>query len=269
MSSADMRADGSEVRRSASSLAGTVALVTGASSGIGAATALALAAEGAAIGLVPRRKDRLDEVAEQIVGAGGRAVPVAADITKRQHAFAAVQRVVEHFGRLDTLVNNAGVMLLGPVADAPEGEWERMIAVNQFGALYMTQATKPHLVKAAASEPRRVADIVNISSTAGRVARPGSAVYSMTKTGVVAFSESLRQELQSRRVRVSVVEPGNVDTELASHTRKELRKEVEAQIGAIERMLPEDIARTICFVVTSPRRVAINEILVRAADQTW
>lgn len=252
-----------------SSLDGTVALVTGASSGIGAATALALAAEGAAIGLVARRKDRLDRVAEQIVHAGGRALPVAADITDRQHAFAAAQRVVQHFGRLDTLVNNAGVMLLGPVADAPEGEWERMIAVNQLGMLYLTQATTSHLVEAAASEPRGVADIVNISSTAGRAARAGSAVYSMTKTGVVAFSESLRQELQPRRVRVSVVEPGGVDTELASHTREELREEVEAQVGAIERMVPEDIARTICFIVTSPRRVAVNEIMVRAADQTW
>lgn len=250
-------------------LDGTVALVTGASSGIGAATALGLAAEGAAIGLVARRKDRLDRVAKQIVDTGGRALPVVADVADRQQAFAAVQRVVQYFGRLDTLVNNAGVMLLGPVADAPEGEWERMVDVNQLGPLYMTQAAQLHLMKAAASEPRRVADIVNVSSTAGRVARPGAAVYNMTKTGVVAFSEALRQEMQPQRVRVSVVEPGNVETELATHTREGLREGVERQISAIERMLPEDIARTIAFIVTSPRRVAVNEILIRAADQTW
>lgn len=250
-------------------LDGTVALVTGASSGIGTATALALAEEGAAIGLVARRQDRLSQVARQIIDRGGRALCIETDVTDRRQAFAAVDRVVSHFGRLDTVVNNAGVMLLGPVADAPEGEWERMIEVNQLGLLYVTQAAQPHLVKAAAQKPRHVSDIVNVSSTAGRVARPGAAVYNLTKTGVVAFSEALRQEMQPQRVRVSVVEPGNVDTELAGHTREELRESVEAQIGAIERMVPEDVARTICFIVTSPRRVAVNEILIRAADQTW
>ncbi|WP_408899746.1 SDR family NAD(P)-dependent oxidoreductase (plasmid) [Nocardioides sp. R1-1] len=252
-----------------SALEGTVALVTGASSGIGAATALALAAQGAAVALVARRSDRLQQVAEQIIGRGGRALCVEADVADRSEAFAAVDSVVSHFSRLDTVVNNAGVMLLGPVADAPEGEWERMVAVNQLGCLYVTQRAQPHLVRAAASEPRHVSDIVNISSTAGRVARPGSAVYSMTKAAVVALSESLRQEMQPLRVRVSVVEPGNVATELVHHTREELREGLEAQVGGIERMAPEDIARTICFVVTSPRRVAVNEVLVRAADQTW
>lgn len=252
-----------------SPLAGTVALVTGASSGIGAATALALAELGAAVGLVARRLDRLNQVDEQITERGGRALCVEADVADRNQAFAAVDRIVLHFGRLDTVVNNAGVMLLGPVADAPEGEWERMIAVNQLGVLHVTRRAQPHLVKAAQSGPRHVSDIVNVSSTAGRVARPGSAVYSMTKTGVIAFSEALRQEMQPQRVRVSVVEPGTVDTELASHTREELREDVEAQIGAIERMAPEDIARAICFIVASPRRVAVNEILIRAGDQTW
>ena len=250
-------------------LDGTVALVTGASSGIGAATAVALAERGAAVGLVARRRDRLEEVAQRIRDIGGQALSVEADVTDRRRASDAVGEVVAEFGRLDTVVNNAGLMLVGPVADAPEGEWERMVAVNQLGLMYVTHAAQPYLLKAADTEPRRVADIVNISSTAGRVARPGTAVYSMTKTGVVAFSEALRQEMQPRRVRVSVVEPGNVDTELATHTRAELRPGVEDQVRRIERLIPEDIARTVVFIVTSPRRVAVNEILVRAADQTW
>jgi NADP-dependent 3-hydroxy acid dehydrogenase YdfG len=250
-------------------LDGTVALVTGASSGIGAATAVALARHGAAVALVARRRDRLDAVAEQVTAAGGRALRVEADVAERAQAFSAVEQAVDHFGRLDTVVNNAGVMYVGPVADAPAGEWERMLGVNQLGLLYVTQAAQPHLAKAAGSDPRRVADIVNISSTAGRVARPGTAVYAMTKTGVVAFSEALRQELQPLRVRVGVVEPGNVDTELASHTREELRGAVESQIEQIERLVPADIARAVLFIVASPRRVAVNELLVRAGDQTW
>lgn len=250
-------------------LEGTVALVTGASSGIGLATAVALAEAGAAVALVARRQDRLEQVATQILARGGDAISIEADVTFKEQASAAVNRVVSHFGRLDIVVNNAGVMLVGPVAAAPDGEWESMIEVNQLGLLYVTQAAQPHLVEAAASGPRHVSDIVNVSSTAGRVWRPGSAVYSMTKAGVVAFSEALRQELQPHRVRVSVVEPGTVMTELASHTRDELREGVEAQIGAIERMQPEDIARAICFIVTSPSRVAVNEILVRATDQPW
>lgn len=251
------------------SLLGTVALVTGASSGIGAAAALALADEGAAVGLVARRRDRLEQLAANIASRGGDALCIEADVSDRGAAFAAVDSVVRHFGRLDTVVNNAGVMLLGPVADAPEGEWERMVEVNQLGLLYVTQRAQPHLTRSAQSEPRYVSDIVNVSSTAGRVASPGAAVYNMTKTGVVAFSEALRREMQPHRVRVSVVEPGNVDTELLSHTRTQLREDLEAQVTAIERMVPDDIARTICFIVTSPRRVAVNEILIRAADQAW
>ncbi|NUP47867.1 MAG: SDR family NAD(P)-dependent oxidoreductase [Catenulispora sp.] len=250
-------------------LDGTVALVTGASGGIGAATAVALAERGASVGLVARGGDRLEEVARRVRSIGGRALRVQADVTVRRQAAGAVERVVAEFGRLDTVVNNAGVMLVGPVADAPEGEWERMVAVNQLGLMYVTQAAQAHLVKAAGAEPRRVADIVNISSTAGRVSRPGTAVYSMTKTGVVAFSEALRQEMQPQRVRVSVVEPGNVETELATHTRPEARDGAQTQIRRIERLTPQDVARTVVFIVTCPRRVAVNEVLVRAADQTW
>ncbi|MGW1801487.1 SDR family NAD(P)-dependent oxidoreductase [Streptomyces sp. NPDC001984] len=250
-------------------LDGTVALVTGASSGIGAATAVALAQQGAAVALVARRRDRLEAVARQVLDLRPPTLCVEADVTDRGQAARAVEKTVARFGRLDTVVNNAGVMLVGPVEDAPPGEWERMVAVNQLGLLYVTQAAQPHLAKTAASDPRHVADVVNISSTAGRVARAGTAVYSMTKAGVAAFSESLRQELQLQRIRVSVVEPGTVDTGHASRTREERRPGVETRIRKTERLAPEDVARSVAFIVSSPRRVAVNEIVVRAADQTW
>ncbi|MCL2533426.1 MAG: SDR family NAD(P)-dependent oxidoreductase [Nocardiaceae bacterium] len=250
-------------------LAGTAALVTGAGTGIGAAIAKTLASQGAAVVLVGRRAANLEDVAEQIRASGGTASAFAADISQRAQAALAVEHAVSEFGRLDIVVNNAGVMLVGPVADAPEGEWERMIDVNLNGTLYITQEAIPHLVKSAAADPRKVADIVNISSTAGRVARPGTAVYNLTKFGINAFSEALRQELQPNRVRVGVIEPGNVATDLASHTRDELRDAVESQVESIERLTPDDIADAVDYMVGRPRRVAVNEILVRAADQTW
>lgn len=253
----------------AKELEGTVALITGASSGIGAATARRLAREGASVALIARREDRLDEVARSIADEGGTARAVVADITTRAGADAAVEQAVAAFGRLDIVVNNAGSMLIGPFANAPEGEWERMVDVNVLGLLYVSKAALPHLIDAASSEPRRTADLVNISSSAGRVARPDTAVYNLTKFGVNGFTEALRQELQATRVRVSVVEPGNVDTELASHTREELRAGVEAQIASIEKLQPEDIADSIAYIVTSKRRVAVNEVFVRAADQSW
>jgi len=250
-------------------LAGTAAMVTGASSGIGEATARALAAKGAAVALVARRRERLDTVAEEIRAGGGRALAVAADITDPMQANEAVRLVVAGLGRIDTLVNNAGLMLVGPVADAPDDEWERMLAVNVHGLLHVTRAALPHLVRAAADAPRRVADIVSVSSTAGRVANAGNAVYSMTKFGVGAFSEALRKELLPQRVRVALVEPGTVDTELGTHVRAGLRDAIDRQIGGMEKLRPEDIADAISYIVTRDRRVAVNEMLVRAGEQTW
>ncbi|WP_235436792.1 SDR family NAD(P)-dependent oxidoreductase [Pseudarthrobacter siccitolerans] len=261
-----VRTEGSIV---AYELEGTVALITGASSGIGAATARRLAREGAQVALVARRRERLEQVAQIIRGEGGTAQVITADITSRAGAESAVEQAVGTYGRLDIVVNNAGAMLIGPFADAPEGEWERMIDVNVLGLLYVSKAALPHLIKAAAEEPRHTSDLVNISSSAGRVARAGAAVYHSTKFGVNGFSEALRQEMQPHRVRVSVIEPGNVDTELASHTREELRPEVQSQISSIERLQPEDVADAIAYVVTRKRRVAVNEVFVRAADQSW
>jgi NADP-dependent 3-hydroxy acid dehydrogenase YdfG len=250
-------------------LTNTVALVTGSSSGIGAATARRLAAEGAAVALVARRRDRLDEVAKTISGDGGTAFALPADVTSQQEAEAAVERTVGELGRLDIVVSNAGVMLLGQALDIPVAEWDQMVALNVQGLLYITHAALPHLVRAARDAPRRVADLVTISSTAGRVARPGSSVYALTKFGATAFSEALRQELLGNRVRVSVVEPGTVDTELTSHLRTEIRQAAQRQTESIEPLRPEDIADAVAYIVTRDRRVAVNEILVRAGEQTW
>jgi NADP-dependent 3-hydroxy acid dehydrogenase YdfG len=242
-----------------------VALVTGASSGIGAATAAALAAQGAAVALAARRKDRLDTLAASIRDQGGTALVLEADVTDQQQAAEAVERTVAELGRLDTLVNNAGVMLLGPAAGAPLQEWQQMVQINVVGLLYCAHASLPHLLDAAASGPRQVADMVNISSVAGRVARSGNAVYSLTKHGVGAFSEGLRQELAGRYVRVSLVEPGATATELASHNRPEVLDAIRNQFG--QRMEADDIADAISYIVTRPRHVAVNEMLIRPTEQ--
>jgi NADP-dependent 3-hydroxy acid dehydrogenase YdfG len=249
------------------SLTGTVALVTGASSGIGAATARALAAQGAAVALAARRKDRLDELAAEIKKAGARALVLQTDVTDAGQATAAVEAAVRELGRLDILVNNAGVMLLGPIEGAPLEEWERMVHLNVLGLLYTTHAALPHLLRAAEDGPRRVADLVNISSVAGRAARRGSGVYNLTKFGVGAFSESLRQEVTGRHVRVSLVEPGAVATELTTHLRPEIREQTEQRFANVERLEADDIADAITYIVTRPRRVAINELLVRPTEQ--
>jgi NADP-dependent 3-hydroxy acid dehydrogenase YdfG len=159
-------------------------------------------------------------------------------------------------------------MLLGPILEAPVEEWERMIEVNLLGLLYVSKAALPHLLEAAEGEPRRVADIVNISSVAGRVARLGSGVYNATKHGVGAFSESLRQEVTGRHVRVSLIEPGAVSTELVSHNRPEVQETLKGRFANMERLEAPDIADAIAYVVTRPRHVAINEVLVRPTEQT-
>jgi NADP-dependent 3-hydroxy acid dehydrogenase YdfG len=246
-------------------LEGTVALVTGASSGIGAAAATGLAAEGAAVALAARRRERLDTVAASIRDQGGTALVLECDITDQQQAAAAVERTASELGRLDTLINNAGVMLLGPAAGAPLAEWQQMVELNVLGLLYCAHAALPHLLRAAGDGPRQVADMVNISSVAGRFARNGNGVYALTKHGVGALSESLRQELAGQYVRVSLVEPGATATELASHNRPEVLEAIRNQFG--QRMEATDIADAITYIVTRPRHIAVNEILIRPTEQ--
>lgn len=249
-------------------LDGTVALVTGASSGIGEATAGALAAQGASLAIAARRRDRLDALAERLSAAGATVHAIEADLTDAEQAQTCVETTVRRFGRLDTLVNNAGLMLLGPALDASLEEWDRMIDINLRGLMHCAHAALPHLLQAAQDSPRRVADMVNVSSVAGRVARATVGAYNATKFGVVAFSEALRQEFTRKHVRVSLVEPGYVATELQSHNRPEIVKALNARAGSREDALQaEDIADAILYVITRPRHVAINEVLVRPTLQ--
>jgi NADP-dependent 3-hydroxy acid dehydrogenase YdfG len=248
-------------------LTDTVALVTGASSGIGEATARELARLGATVVLVARRKHRLDALVGDIARAGGHAFALALDITDRASAEAAVQQTIDRFGRLDILVNNAGVMIIGPVAENAVEDWERMIALNQRALLYMTRAALPHLQAAAAEGARRVADIVNISSYAGRIASPNFAVYNMTKFGVNGFTEALRQELGGGHVRVGVLEPGAVKTELNDNHQGAMRADIDAFFASMEALDAADIADGVVYMVTRPRHAAIGELWIMPTEQ--
>jgi NADP-dependent 3-hydroxy acid dehydrogenase YdfG len=249
-------------------LDGTVALVTGASSGIGDATARRLAEHGASVVVVARRKDRLDTLVAEIEAAGGTASALEADITDPDQADRAVQSAVDRFGRLDILINNAGLMLLGPVVGADVAEWERMIAINQNGLLYVTHAALPHLLAAAQDELRGVADIVNISSIAGRQAWANFGVYNMTKFGVNGFTEALRQEVTKKHVRVGVLEPGAVATELVSHNNEQIQADLASDADRIpEPLEPEDIGDATTYMVTRPRRSSVAELWAMPTSQ--
>lgn len=250
------------------SLLGTVALVTGASSGIGEATARRLSAAGASVALVARRRDRLVALASEIEVAGGSALVVDADIADRDQAVAAVERTIAHFGRLDILVNNAGLMLIGPIVGADVDDWDRMVAINVQGLLYTTHAALPHLLAAAQDSQRQVADIVNVSSIAGKVAWADYGVYNATKFGVNGFTESLRQEVTRRYVRVGVIEPGAVETELLTHIPTEVRAELTDGFDAEHvKLVADDIADGIEYMVTRNRRASISELWVMPTDQ--
>ena len=242
-------------------LTGQVIAITGASSGIGEATALACAQAGAAVSLAARRRDRLDELVARIEGGGGRAIALTADVGDEDEAGAFIRDTREQLGRLDGLVNNAGVMLLGPIEDAPTDEWRTMIHVNVFGVLYCTHAALPFLKEQGSGT------IVNVSSVAGRFARVGSGVYNLTKFGVGAFSESLRQELAPAGVRVVLIEPGATSTELVMHNRPEIQQVIAANFGDIDRLTSEDIASAIVYSLAAPARVSINEVLIRPTAQ--
>jgi clavulanate-9-aldehyde reducatase len=245
-------------------LQGRRALITGASSGIGEATAVAMAAEGAAVALGARRMERLDDLAQRIEREGGRAVAIEADIADEQQAKRLVERAHAELGGLDCLVNNAGVMLLGPLQDADLDEWRTMIEVNCLGLLYCTHYALPLLRDGGGG------DVVNVSSVAGRVAALGSGVYNMTKWGVVGFSESLRQEGAHIGVRVTCVEPGFVETELQGHNQNPMVLErIEKMREATGKVLESgDIANAIVYAVSQPEHVSVNEILVRPSGQT-
>jgi NADP-dependent 3-hydroxy acid dehydrogenase YdfG len=242
-------------------LSNQVVAVTGASSGIGEATALACARAGAAVALGARRAERIEELAGQIESQGGRAVAVPTDVSDEEQARAFLTRAHDELGRLDVLVNNAGVMLLGPIENAPTEEWRRMIEANVFGVLYCTHAALP-LMHAQGS-----GHIVNMSSVAGRVARAGSGVYNLTKHGVGAFSESLRQECVGLGVRVTVIEPGAVATELAGHNRPEVLEQMAKRFAGVTPLSAEDIADAIIYAISRPQNTSVNEVLIRPTGQ--
>lgn len=244
-------------------LDGKVVLITGASSGIGEATALVLAGEGAAVALAARRKDRIDALAERIVTEGGTALAIEADITDEDQCRAMVEKTVAELGGLQILINNAGVMLLGLIQGADTDEWRRMIDVNLLGLLYCTHSALPVMRDGGGGH------IVNVSSVAGRTASMGVAAYNMTKWGVVGFSEALRQEALHVNVRVTCIEPGFVDTELQGHNTNPMvvqaTEKVREEIGEV--LEAGDIAEAIRYAVTAPERVSVNEVLVRPTRQ--
>jgi NADP-dependent 3-hydroxy acid dehydrogenase YdfG len=251
----------------ANPLDGAVALITGASSGIGEATARALAAQGARVSLTARRLERLERLASEIGGGGHTALAIRSDVTEQAQAIDAVERTVDELGRLDILVNNAGQMLLGPIEGAPTEEWERMIDLNLKGLINTTHAALPHLLAGADGSERGCADLINISSVAGRLARSGSAVYNLTKHGVGAFSESFRQEFAARKVRSIVIEPGAVETELTDHIRDGVREQTRERFADIQTLEAADVADAIAYAVTRPWHVSLNEILIRPTEQ--
>jgi len=244
-------------------LSGKAVAITGASSGIGEATALTLARAGASVALGARRKDRIDELAARIEDEGGTAVALEVDVSDEAAARGFVEAAHGRLGRLDTLVNNAGVMLLGPVEQADSEDWRTMVNVNLLGLMYCTHAALPIMLG------QESGDIVNISSVAGRFARAGNAVYAATKFGVGAFSEGLRNEITERGVRVTLIEPGFVDTELQGHNTGEVLETLEAMRENLRDPLrAQDIANGILYAVSQPPHVSINEVLIRPTRQT-
>ena len=241
------------------SLDGKVVLVTGASSGIGQATALALSEAGARVAVGARRADRLQSLAQD---APGEMLALELDVTDRQSVQDAVAATVERFGALDVLVNNAGVMLSGPILGADTAEWTRMVETNLLGSMYAVHAALPHLLRSKGA-------VVQISSTSGRTASAASGVYAATKFGITAFSEALRQEVTAQGVRVIVIEPGFVATELASHiTDPAIQAAAKNMAENMRTLQAEDIAGAVLYALTQPEHVAVNEILIRPTDQT-
>ena len=244
-------------------LTGRAIAITGATSGIGEATAVACARAGASVALAGRRADRLEAVAARIEQEGGRAVALPTDVSVEDEARAFVQHAYEQLGALDALVNNAGVMLLGPVMGADTNQWRQMIDVNCLGLLYCTHAALPVMAEAGRGH------IVNVASVAGRRPHLGSAVYNMTKFGVVGFSEALRQEALHVGVRVSVVEPGFVDTELQGHNEHPMVVDAIEKIRAsMDVLQSEDIADAIVYLLAQPDNVNVSEVMIVPTKQT-
>jgi NADP-dependent 3-hydroxy acid dehydrogenase YdfG len=239
-----------------------VALVTGASSGIGEATALRLSDAGARVILAARRHDRLQTLVERIVARGGRARAVRLDVTKQAEVLAMAEDLRQRRDRLDILVNCAGIMLLSPIAAADPTEWRQMIEINLLGLMQVTQAVLPLMPRDGSGH------VVNIASLAGRIANPNASAYAATKFGVVAFSASLRREVFREKIRVTVIEPGVVVSELQDHiTNEAMKAGLLERMAAVESLQPDDVAAAVLYALTQPARVNVNEILLRPTGQ--
>jgi NADP-dependent 3-hydroxy acid dehydrogenase YdfG len=245
----------------AGKLEGKVALVTGASSGIGEATALALAAEGVRVAVAARRTGRLEALVKRIANSGEEAMEIVTDVGDDAQAHEMVVKTLEKWGRVDILVNSAGVMFPGTVIGADTEEWRRMVNTNLLGLMYATHAVLP-VMKAQGR-----GHIVNISSTGGRTTGANFAVYCATKWGVGAFSEALRQEVCKDNIRVTVIEPGPTATELSERiANPEAKEKVKAWLQSITPLESEDVAASVVYAVTQPERVNVNEILMRPTN---
>ena len=243
-------------------LEGRVALVTGASSGIGDATARALASAGADVAIAARRHDRLDVLARELEKTGTKVLVLAADLLVEEENRRIVAETEAHFGRLDILVNNAGVMLLSPVDDSNPADWRRMFELNMLAPMVSSQAALDGM------RARGGGHIISIASTAGRVANPNASGYAASKFGIVAFSESLRREVYKDNIRVTVIEPGVVATELRDHIpHADTKQALDNWAASMRQLQPEDVANAVLYCVTQPAHVNVNEILMRPTDQ--
>lgn len=247
----------------ADGLSGKVALVTGASSGIGEAAALALAEAGVAVALSARRADRLEALVTRIEEAGGRALALPGDVSVESEATKAVTDTIAHLGRIDILVNSAGVIQAGGVESLSLDEWRRVIDINLLGTLYTCKAAIGPM------KAQGAGDIINISSTSGRRAAGGFGPYSTSKFGVTGLSEGLRQEVGAAGIRVSIVEPGATTTEVADGiTDPAMRAAMEQHVSKDGAMKPSDIASAIVFIASQPPRVNVSQILIRPTIDT-
>jgi NADP-dependent 3-hydroxy acid dehydrogenase YdfG len=243
-------------------LIGKVAIVTGASSGIGEATAIALAKEGAKVAIAARRTDRLEALAQKITTMDGEVLTVTMDATDEAQIHQLIDKTQTTWGRIDILINNAGLMLLGNINGANTEDWRRMFDLNVLGLMYGTHAVLPVM------KSQNGGQIVNVSSVAGRVARAGLGVYSATKFAVNAFSEALRQEVYKDNIRVTLLEPGLVATELPNHiTDPDAKVWAQEVYDSVRRLDSEDVAAAILYAVSQPTHVNVNEILIRPTEQ--
>ena len=242
-------------------LSDSVAIVTGASSGIGEATAEALAKEGASVVLAARRVDELEALADRIATDGGDALVVETDVTAEGDIDNLVETTIDEYGRIDVLVNNAGVMLLEPLERADRSNLRQMVEVNLMGLMNLTHAVVPIM------QEQDIGHVVNVSSVAGRETMANGSGYNATKFGVNAFTDAIRQELSPQDIRTTIIEPGAVDTELPTHIPDEQLLEQLAEVD-VPTLAPEDIARGIVYATNQPEHVDVNELMIRPTGQT-